>query len=436
MSVGDDGGEVRTAKDCGVKWRWINVTICGAQPDSRVNYDHQVPAGPSHFIPSSDRVPVIYRREKDSTIGPSGELVPYSPQTCLSRAVPFTPGRPASVSSSSDIPRATAPSILGTTAKKYKAALSAESRLRTNKSSLPVLLSPVPGSPPKASCYDDTRPKAPSTPRGTCPNPAIFMSPGDMSMDLSRVDPEEVLVDYQTVEPGDVSGDLEDDNQIPDYGKEDKVLISIWYIRRLALRGRDVLTLLLAFALQPVTRLGIHQYRKASNFFRNVQSQHLTPSGNEDQPGIIPRAMKDAFAHIRRTSTREYLLRCSYLEIYNETIYDLLVPPSVAATQPVQLIGQGILSPLREEVVTSLKSVREVMERGERHRKTASTDWNERSSRSHSVFRLVIESRERGEGKPGASGRQTPGLRPGTPRIQAANDNGFLITGMVNTSCL
>jgi len=49
-----------------------------------------------------------------------------------------------------------------------------------------------------------------------------------MSMDVSRVDPEEVLVDYQTVEPGDMSGDL-DDGQIPDYGKEDKVLVSIRY---------------------------------------------------------------------------------------------------------------------------------------------------------------------------------------------------------------
>jgi len=125
--------------------------------------------------------------------------------------------------------------------------------------------------------------------------------------------------------------------------------------------------------------------------------------------------MKDVFAHIRRTSAREYLLRCSYLEIYNETIYDLLAPPSVAATQPVQIVGQGVLAPLREEVVTSLKGVREVMERGERHRRTASTDWNERSSRSHSVFRLVIESRERGEGKAEGSGRQTPGMRPPTP---------------------
>lgn len=46
--------------------------------------------------------------------------------------------------------------------------------------------------------------------------------------------------------------------------------------------------------------------------------------------------------------------------------------------------------------MTSLKSVREVIQRGEANRRTASTDWNERSSRSHSVFRLVIESRERG----------------------------------------
>jgi centromeric protein E len=58
--------------------------------------------------------------------------------------------------------------------------------------------------------------------------------------------------------------------------------------------------------------------------------------------------------------------------------------------------NQVIITPLREEVVTSLKSVREVIQRGEANRRTASTDWNERSSRSHSVFRLVVESRERG----------------------------------------
>ncbi|KAI6113995.1 P-loop containing nucleoside triphosphate hydrolase protein [Pisolithus sp. B1] len=368
----------------------------------------------------------------------------------LARAIPFTPRRPTSVSSSSDIPRSSAtPSILGSTAKKYKAVLSAESRLRTSKSASPTSLAPVPGSPPKSSSYDGTRPKTPSTPRGTSPNPGIFMSPGDMSMDVSRIDPEEVLVHYQTVEPGDVSGDLEDESQIPDYGKEDKVLVSIrirptaahqaWdtsipsTIKLLPQHAKSTLNAPPEFhfdevltgsenkpVYNAVARSHVCAAMEGYNavifaYGQTASGKTFTLSGNEEQPGIIPRAMKDVFAHIRRTPTREYLLRCSYLEIYNETIYDLLAPPSVAATQPVQLVGQGILSPLREEVVTSLKGVREVMERGERHRRTASTDWNERSSRSHSVFRLVIESRERGEGKPDASGRQTPGLRPATP---------------------
>lgn len=49
-------------------------------------------------------------------------------------------------------------------------------------------------------------------------------------MDVSRVDPEEVLVDFETLEPGDVSGDI-DESQLPtpEYGKEDKVLVSIRY---------------------------------------------------------------------------------------------------------------------------------------------------------------------------------------------------------------
>jgi len=162
--------------------------------------------------------------------------------------------------------------------------------------------------------------------------------------------------------------------------------------------------------------------------------------------------MKDVFSYIRKTPTREYLLRCSYLEIYNETIHDLLSPSSLYSTPTpspfsssltqtqanhgVQIQGVGnniILTPLREEVVTSLKGVKEVLERGYGNRRTASTDWNERSSRSHSVFRLVIESREKEvggfSGSPGTSGRATPSGRmtpcpgvpstPGGARLQA-----------------
>lgn len=47
-------------------------------------------------------------------------------------------------------------------------------------------------------------------------------------MDVSRVDPEEVLVDAQTVELGDVSADIDEAwLRGTDHGKEDKVLVSI-----------------------------------------------------------------------------------------------------------------------------------------------------------------------------------------------------------------
>lgn len=45
-------------------------------------------------------------------------------------------------------------------------------------------------------------------------------------MDVSRVDPEEAVVDFQTVEDGDVSAEI-DEAALADYGKEDKVLVSI-----------------------------------------------------------------------------------------------------------------------------------------------------------------------------------------------------------------
>lgn len=157
---------------------------------------------------------------------------------------------------------------------------------------------------------------------------------------------------------------------------------------------------------------------------QTASGKTFTLTGTDDEPGIIPRAMKDVFAHICRTPAREYLLRCSYLEIYNEQVFDLLAPSSAGAARAVQIQGVGdavTLAPLREEVVTSLKGVHEVLERGYANRRTASTDWNERSSRSHSVFRVVVESRERGAPPSANDGRSTPMIppTPGGTRLQS-----------------
>ncbi|PPD72972.1 hypothetical protein GOBAR_DD30136 [Gossypium barbadense] len=51
-----------------------------------------------------------------------------------------------------------------------------------------------------------------------------------------------------------------------------------------------------------------------------------TMHGDQNAPGIIPLAIKDVFSIIQDTPGREFLLRVSYLEIYNEVINDLLDP--------------------------------------------------------------------------------------------------------------
>ncbi|KAJ4488811.1 glycosyl hydrolase family 92-domain-containing protein [Lentinula edodes] len=86
---------------------------------------------------------------------------------------------------------------------------------------------------------------------------------------------------------------------------------------------------------------------------QTASGKTYTLSGCEVEPGIIPRAMRQVFSYIRRTETREYLLRCSYLEIYNEQIHDLLAPPGVPNKVELQggtVNGDIILAPLREEV--------------------------------------------------------------------------------------
>ncbi|KZT11970.1 kinesin-domain-containing protein [Laetiporus sulphureus 93-53] len=357
---------------------------------------------------------------------------------------------------SSRSPRQTAISLLGS-AKKFTTALSSDSGPRlTSKPSKPSLSAP--GTPTKRR--DGSRPRTPNsprTPRSTTP----FSEMSDM--DVSRIDPEEAVVDFRTVEPGDASGDLED-TAITNYGREDKVLVSIrirptdetcvWQIQDASQKGikldlqyaksdtappqdfrfDEILTgSENASVYNAVARSHVYAAMDGYNavifaYGQTASGKTFTLTGDETQPGIIPRAMKEVFAYIRRTPTREYLLRCSYLEIYNETIHDLLAPPTSSVSQPVQIQGAGasiVLTPLREEVVTSLKGVQEVLERGEGNRRTASTDWNERSSRSHSVFRLVIESRERGGEEGGApNGRTTPGTRPTTPGTRPSTPGG------------
>ncbi|KAF9101247.1 hypothetical protein BGX29_005852 [Mortierella sp. GBA35] len=127
----------------------------------------------------------------------------------------------------------------------------------------------------------------------------------------------------------------------------------------------------------------------------NTSVKSLTMSGTPNHPGITPRAVEDVFKYIRENSEREFLLRVSYLEIYNESIRDLLSPEAIDLKIHEDRKRGVYVSPLKEEIVTTPSQVMRIIQRGDYQRHTSSTDYNARSSRSHSIFQIVIESRER-----------------------------------------
>ncbi|CAK9319389.1 unnamed protein product [Citrullus colocynthis] len=125
-----------------------------------------------------------------------------------------------------------------------------------------------------------------------------------------------------------------------------------------------------------------------------------TMHGDQRSPGIIPLAVKDAFSIIQETPNREFLLRVSYLEIYNEVVNDLLNP--AGQNLRIREDAQGtFVEGIKEEVVLSPAHALSLIAAGEEHRHVGSTNFNLLSSRSHTIFTLTIESSPCGESSEG-----------------------------------
>lgn len=149
--------------------------------------------------------------------------------------------------------------------------------------------------------------------------------------------------------------------------------------------------------------------------------------GITSSPGVIPLAINDIFSFIRETPDREFLLRVSYLEIYNERIHDLLASqPGGAGFVPLdqQIKGEEIklredskrgvyATPLKEEIVQSPHQLLKTIARGDLARRTGSTQFNARSSRSHAVVQIVVESRDRIPGTTAGGGTMVDNRRAG-----------------------
>ncbi|XP_001352463.2 kinesin-like protein Klp61F [Drosophila pseudoobscura] len=129
------------------------------------------------------------------------------------------------------------------------------------------------------------------------------------------------------------------------------------------------------------------------------ETAELKSSWEDDSDvGIIPRALSHLFDELRMMEV-EFTMRISYLELYNEELCDLL---STDDSTKIRIFddstkkGSVIIQGLEEITVQSKDDVYKLLEKGKERRKTATTLMNAQSSRSHTVFSIVVHIRENG----------------------------------------
>uniref|UniRef100_A0A182N2Q1 Kinesin-like protein n=1 Tax=Anopheles dirus TaxID=7168 RepID=A0A182N2Q1_9DIPT len=125
--------------------------------------------------------------------------------------------------------------------------------------------------------------------------------------------------------------------------------------------------------------------------------------------GILPRALLDIFDAVHAkpnggdaANHTTYRVFCSYMELYQEHVYDLLSPRNRYG----RLLGiredvNGVIVPgLTELAVSSAEEAFGWLMHGANSRATASTRMNKESNRSHTIFTLIIRSRRMREETP------------------------------------
>lgn len=106
------------------------------------------------------------------------------------------------------------------------------------------------------------------------------------------------------------------------------------------------------------------------------QEDNSMLSSNQNQPGILTLALNELFESVRQREKDEnkvYIIRCSYFEIYNDQIYDLLVEDFVLKNDPLSVVEDSkkkefIIRNLTEVIVEDFNECINLLKLGEKNR--------------------------------------------------------------------
>ena len=135
------------------------------------------------------------------------------------------------------------------------------------------------------------------------------------------------------------------------------------------------------------TNSAINLGRKSDNLNQNFFSYDI----NDQGIGLLPRIIYYLFNNSQKSENVEFKFKISYLEIYQESISDLLNPDSSRFVQLRDIGSSIILDGLRKLIISSPEEALKYIIQGNKLRHTASTLMNSESSRSHAVISIYLE---------------------------------------------
>jgi hypothetical protein len=125
---------------------------------------------------------------------------------------------------------------------------------------------------------------------------------------------------------------------------------------------------------------------------QTTSGKTFTMLGTPNSPGLLPCALRDIFSLIQKEKNPQlYHVHCSYIEIYNENLHDLLTDSNNLKLVDDNKFGV-IVSGAKRVKINSFEDGITLKDFGEENRKYRETLINEYSSRSHTIFQIFIET--------------------------------------------
>lgn len=120
-----------------------------------------------------------------------------------------------------------------------------------------------------------------------------------------------------------------------------------------------------------------------------------------DNAGIIPRVLYSLFHKLEET---ESTVKCSFIELYNEELRDLLSPEENTKLKIFDNEGKKghngstLVQGMEESHIASASAGIRLLQQGSHRRQVAATKCNDLSSRSHTVFTITVYIKRTTEG--------------------------------------